>query len=88
MISIMPEALRATVLDAARSIQDFRIVQRSPNHLLLCIKGDGWQLARAGLLAYFARLQVHQDVTIDIETDIREEFQHKMRRVLVKTDAG
>lgn len=88
VISIMPEALRATVLDAARSIQDFRIVQRSPNHLLLCIKGDGWQLARAGLLAYFARLQVHQDVTIDIETDIREEFQHKMRRVLVKTDAG
>jgi putative adenylate-forming enzyme len=82
-VTVMPEALRAVILDADRRIADFRLVQGSTGHLQLTLN-EGAEVAekvRLGLLNYLIGLGVEGDFQIDLNFGIVVDHSSKLRRI-------
>lgn len=85
MVAIMPEALRATILDSDRSIQDFRLVQKTLDQLALKLpsgtSSKAAEKAKVALLTYLKKMQC--GVALRIETSFGFEISHadKLRRI-------
>lgn len=83
-ISIMPESLRAIILDADRDIADFRLTQTAPQILTLALPNatplPAQEKAKAALLAYLASLDANP-VEINLLAGIDIDHARKLRRI-------
>lgn len=83
LVPVMPEAVRTAIVDADRSIADFRVVQTGERTVTVRLPagtpGDVAEAVRAFVLARLADLSVV--ATVDVSTGIEAAFGTKLRRV-------
>lgn len=87
-LPIMPEALRAVVLDCSSLIRDFRLHQIGKNRLRLYLDAGSpsaiCEQARSRLTGYLATLGI--DCHVEIVLGVPEAGSSKRRRICVRTD--
>lgn len=83
-VDIMPDAIRAAILDSDRSITDFRVRQVGRAEIVLSVKApaaDAVQVAEDALRNAFARHGADPAVAITLSEDLAVDFARKLRRV-------
>jgi putative adenylate-forming enzyme len=86
-VSIMPEALRAAILDCDRAIQDFQLVQHAESSLELKITSSQFSVssstARASLLNYLKLIGVSDELEVTVSNLASQEkdYGKKLRRI-------
>jgi putative adenylate-forming enzyme len=87
-LRIMPEALRAIILDSDRAIQDFRLVQHAENKLTLGLASAQFQVsssaAQNALLGYLRSIKVRNDPEVIVQdlSDQPRDYGAKQRRIV------
>ncbi len=84
-VKIMPDALRAVILDADRSLADFRLVQKTRSLLLLEVPAetsvDVAQKTKLALATYLNAIDAGHPIEIIISYGIQIQHAQKLRRI-------
>jgi putative adenylate-forming enzyme len=85
LIRVMPEALRAVILDADRSVGDFRLVQTAQNILELELTFASTERSaervKSDLLSHLIKMGVNAKIEINISFGINVIHAQKLRRI-------
>jgi putative adenylate-forming enzyme len=87
-VRIMPEALRAVILDSDRAIHDFQLVQYSKNKLVLGIASKHFEVstgvAQTALRRYLRSMEVRDELTVLVHDlfDQERDYGSKQRRIV------
>lgn len=84
-VKIMPDALRAVILDADRSLADFRLVQKTATHIELTVPAgtsfDVAQKTKLALANYLKAIDATQHIEIIVSFGIEIQHAQKLRRI-------
>lgn len=92
LLSLMPDMIRTTILDAERRLTDFRFDQTAPAGFLLRLPANAPQGAEAGiaeaLRAMFCAQGACQGISIEARLGIHEDVAGKLRRIRSAPEPG